>query len=440
MKINDFFNIALDEAGVKFLIALPEPQKSLLAKADSKKLLEVCKSFRKLWGELIIDQILIPHIEITDVPENMKIPETKEEIWDSLFLTVAIYYNYAFRRYVEVEKGEKDLPAGISLRSIEKFIQGDVDKDEDIFHLRTMSFEYFSCMMVLYILPSMKGSSMPVGVISVFESQYHQRIFRFYKYINALSGMKKKVGMALFGSVLGMAKRVFVEMPYDKEYMPGAFSAIKTSELSLIASRNEVVIKRYGSKSIEKIFESQLALIMQSFGMYVVSTRMGVSTVDLLCISSFPEKQYTFLIEAKTTNKPYSLPRKDFRALKEYVEDVRRNLQTLPQLKFVVLVAHEPSKNLPNKLREFQTETGVPIRFIHAKQVSGLREKLVGLLPPDIFADKILSSPFVLDKGFVEEIVKSHITLQKAHSDFVEAIFTAKGIMPSFKNRNVDED
>jgi len=74
MKIDDLLNITLDESGINFLVALPEPNKSPLAKASSKKLLEACKAFRKLWGELVIDRVEIPAFELRDLPEDMVIP------------------------------------------------------------------------------------------------------------------------------------------------------------------------------------------------------------------------------------------------------------------------------------------------------------------------------------------------------------------------------
>lgn len=435
MKIQDLFDISLDEVGINLLVSLPEPHKSPLAKANSKELLESCKTFRKLWGELVIDQVNLPSIELKDMPKDMIVPTTSEEIWDSLFLTISYYYNYSFHRLVE--KGKHDgLPSGLNLNSIRNFISQEMDKVDDNYRIKILSFEYFMCLLSLYFAPLLGDTIMPTWITSLFNNSYHNSLFNLFQECMSLSDRKKNAGLNLFNSVLKYAKDVFVALPQNKEYKPGIFSVIRTEELSLIASRDSGMAKRYGVKSLEKVFERQLALIMQSFGMYVVSTKMGTRTVDLICISPFPDKQYTFLIEAKTTNKPYSLPRKDFRALKEYVDDIRHTLHTLPPLRFVLISAYKPSKTLDNKLREFQADTGVPIRFIGSQQIADLRENIIGPLQSDIFADKILFSPYILEDDFASEIEKKYATMQKAHSDFVETIFSVKGIVPNLGSRN----
>ena len=124
------------------------------------------------------------------------------------------------------------------------------------------------------------------------------------------------------------------------EHRPGAFSAMRLNELSLLARRDKTVADRYGLKRIESIFEHRLALVFQSFGFYVVSTRKGKSTVDLYCVSPSPKGGYSFMVEAKTSKRAYSLSPRDSRAIAQYVTDAESGLTTLPPLKFVLLLAH----------------------------------------------------------------------------------------------------
>jgi hypothetical protein len=434
MKIQDLLNISLDEVGINLLVSLPEPNKSPLAKANLKILLEACKTFRKLWGELVIDQITLPDIELKNMPKDMIVPTTKEEIWDSVFMTIFCYYNYSFFLIIG-NLQHSDLPSGLNHDSIQSFLPHDVDKADDIYYIRILSFDYFMCLTSLYFIPMLRIPNMASG-ITTMTSLYHDSVLSIFQNCMLLTKTKRVTGFRILNSVLEYAKDTYSSAPQNKEYKPGIFSLIKTEELTLIASRDSKTVKQYGAKSIEKVFECQLALIMQSFGMYVVSTKIGIRTVDLICISSFPDKPYTFLIEAKTTNKSYSLPRKDFRALKEYVDDVRRTLYTLPPLRFVLISAYKPTKTLDNKLRELQADTGIPFRFISSQQIADLRENIIGLLPPDIFADKVLSSPYILEDDIVSEIEKKYTIMQKAHSDFIEAIFSAKGIVPNLKSRS----
>lgn len=431
MKIQDLVNISLDEAGINLLVSLPAPHKSPLMKANSTDLLASCKTFHKLWEELVIDQVSLPDVQLKNMPKDMIIPTTREEIWNSVFLTIVCYYDYSFFRIIRKEK-HTGLPSGLNIHSIEKFLPADVKKVDSGYNVRILSFEYFMCLLSLYFAPMMKHPSIPSWISNTFNNSYHGSVHGLFQKVVALPTGKRNAGLTMLNSVLEYAKDTFGKMQNNKEYKPGIFSVINTEELSLIASRDAQTVKQYGAKSLEKVFERQLALIMQSLGMIVVSTKMGTRTVDLICISSFPDKPYTCLIEAKTTNKPYSLPRKDFRALKEYIDDVRHTLHTLPPLRFVLVSAYKSSRTLDSKLRELQADTGIPIRFISSQQIADLRENIIGILPPDIFADKILSSPQILDSDFVTEIEKRYSLMQKAHADFVETIFSARGILPHY--------
>jgi len=57
------------------------------------------------------------------------------------------------------------------------------------------------------------------------------------------------------------------------EYLRGIkaeamFSNVNLAELSQLASRAQGIIKKYGERSVEKVFETQLALLAQSLGFY----------------------------------------------------------------------------------------------------------------------------------------------------------------------------
>src|SRR5437867_1365392 len=131
---------------------------------------------------------------------------------------------------------------------------------------------------------------------------------------------------------------------------------IKPSELPIIAARTPEVIQKYGEKNLECVFEMQLALLMQSFGFIVVQTRIGERRVDLIAISSGSYDPITCIVEAKTSRSPYALPVKDERALKEYVQDIRRSLTSLPPLKFVLLVSGAAARSLPARLHRVEAE------------------------------------------------------------------------------------
>jgi hypothetical protein len=156
---------------------------------------------------------------------------------------------------------------------------------------------------------------------------------------------------------------------------------------------------------IEKIFESQLSLIFQSLGFYVVSTRIAESSVDLICVSpDTGSASYSMLVEAKTTSHPYTLPKDDSRALIDYINDVRGNLTTGGPLSFALILGPSASKNLATRVRGLEISAGLPVRFASAQWLASLREGILGPLPHRVFRDELLASPSVVADEALEKI------------------------------------
>jgi hypothetical protein len=203
----------------------------------------------------------------------------------------------------------------------------------------------------------------------------------------------------------------------------GPFSSIRLSELSAIASRDEAVRKRYGERRVEHVFEQQLALVVQSFGFLVVQTRTGKRRVDLVCISPDPTDPYTVLIEAKSSRKPYALPTDDQRALKEYVEEVRRTRVTLPSLRLVLLVGPSAASTLEGKLNDLEATITTPVRFIGASDFATLRDRIAGPVPSRALRDLAIGeSTRVLGDPYVESVVDAVRQTNEAHTAFVDAL------------------
>jgi hypothetical protein len=217
---------------------------------------------------------------------------------------------------------------------------------------------------------------------------------------------------------------IYDKAGWDDAHKVGPFSAIRLSELAPLANRDARMVGKYGRKRIEKMFEQQLALIVQSFGFYVISTRTGERTVDLICISADPAAQFTFLLEAKTSARPYSLPRDDARALLEYIKEVQTGLTTLPQLNFVLITGPAPSSTLEKKLQALETEASVAIRFCHAHELAQLREVIPGPIPLKDFRERLLLSPRVVPTGFAQAMRSRVDELRSSHEALVRAMLT----------------
>ena len=147
-----------------------------------------------------------------------------------------------------------------------------------------------------------------------------------------------------------------------------------------------------------------------------------------MCISSDPSVHMSFLLEAKTSAKPYALPAKDGRALLEYVADARRALSTLPPLRFVLLLGHGPARTVEGKLARLEAAANVPMRFCAAQDLADLRESILGPAPLHALTDEILAGPHVLPRGFVSTVVRSHDAARTAHTAFVEEMLSLRDV------------
>jgi hypothetical protein len=204
--------------------------------------------------------------------------------------------------------------------------------------------------------------------------------------------------------------------PYDPRY-----GGIDLGEFARVARRDSRAAALYGRKRIERIFEQQLALIMQSFGFMVVPATIGERRVDLICLATGLER-LTFLVEGKTSMRAYGLPTTDERALIEYVNDVRRKLDSLPEIQFVLLVGPKPARTLPRRLHKLEGEIGIPVRFISAEDLAAIRQGLSSGLRISDFHELLVSADHVLDSDFARAVTASQQRYESVHADLVRAI------------------
>jgi hypothetical protein len=229
----------------------------------------------------------------------------------------------------------------------------------------------------------------------------------------------KHLGIAI--ACLNMFREKKQALQGSKETL-NAFSAIRLSELQPMASRDGKLAERYGAKNLEKEFEQQLSLVWQSLGFYVVPTRPGQPTVDLICIAPDTSMQAVFLVEAKTSRNPYTLPRDDARALLEYIDAVKRGLTTFPALSFVLIVGPAASANLELKLHQLGAEAGLPIRFASAEAIVRLREAIVGPIHADDLIKYIIQSPVIVPLDWADDMRKRYQERSRVHEDFVQTM------------------
>jgi hypothetical protein len=216
------------------------------------------------------------------------------------------------------------------------------------------------------------------------------------------------------------------------------------NELHLLATRHESVVKKYGAKRVEGQLERVLSLLVQSWGFYVATTSVGERRIDLICLSGDPRGQYSFLIEAKSSGKPYALPVADERAIGEYIHDVRRSLSTLPPLAFVLIVGGAAGPSLGTRLRRLEARHGIPVRFITGGALQRLDTMLPGPAPHGEFRDSIVAAEALVGNDVIGAIASRYKDLQDAHAMMIRTLLRTStgplGIAPSHASHEMARD
>jgi hypothetical protein len=289
-----------------------------------------------------------------------------------------------------------------------------------------LTANYITAMFAGVFGELLRNSNVPHELIEEMDGIAHRTASKIHAFAQDRSSRDlMKLSERFLTTIFQQWESIYGKPDWNNTRKVGPFSAIRLSELAPLANRDARMVAKYGGKRIEKIFEQQLALIVQSLGFYVISTRTGERTVDLICISADPAAQFTFLLEAKTSGRPYSLPRDDARALLEYIKEVQTGLTTLPQLHFVLITGPAPSSTLEKKLQALETEASVPIRFCPAHELAELREVVPGPIPLKDFRERLLLSSKVVATGFAQAMRSRADELRSSHETLVRTMLTA---------------
>lgn len=272
-----------------------------------------------------------------------------------------------------------------------------------------ITLPYLSCVHASYFLRLAKILSPASSQLPTFESIAHLTAASLAAIARRAEpgSWQQTLIDDLLASRLALLANVYSESSdvHDPTIDAEPFFSLRLTELPALARRDPAMLKRWGVAQVASVFEHQLAFLVQSLGFYVASSRAGRSVVDLICVSSDPVTRFTFLLEAKSSRTAYKLPADDYRALVDYVADVRASLVSLPELRFVLLAAHEPGSTLATKLNRLQAQVGVPIRFCSALQLARLRGAISGVLQPRLLLRAVLESDIIVADDIVERIV-----------------------------------
>jgi hypothetical protein len=369
---------------------------------------------------MLMDIVLAPSSPI-DGDDGVNI------FWDEIFGRVGTYYAHAISLILDLPSPRNNRlpPPGFALRHQDRII----DK------LRTLPNEniqsnalfitchYLTCITAIYIARSFQA--LPAEQTRRFEKVAVSSLADLYANSLYSTHYQKTFSMKCMKQCVSQLSKLFEAFGIDQtEYKRGIFSSIRLSELPMLAARSETVVKRYGDKMIERLYEQQLSILMQSFGFVVTSARVAERRVDLTCISVDRFNGYVFLLDAKSSKRPYSLPVDDERALREYVESSRANLVTLPPLRFLMIVGHRGSPSLARRLNLLEGRLGIPVRFCPAHILASLREAIPGPVPFQVFAESVVMHDPILGDGFVEAVQRAFELLQHGHTTFVRSMMS----------------
>lgn len=457
MHARDLLTTALDDAGIRFLLALPPPETNLL-KVDSPHLaFDLQNHVFKLWNDLLAENP-IPPLDATHIRSDAERNQCLERcaIRGRLFLSIAGYFDYLFRSLLAQDQlFNRPLPDCFVTHSLKRFCRDVPDPDvhfpkaekkslllevNQVLRLKVVSMNYFTARLSLYFRKRLSNTPVDLSNFQPLEAEYHQSVQALHDQVLNSHATPTEIDaiQRLLAGVLAHATEVHKESAtWQTEHRPVLFSTIMLDQFAALACRHDALVRRYGAKRIERIFERQLFLVMQSFGLYVIPAEIGESAIDLICISGDSSDRFSFLIEAKTSKAPYSLPKKDSRAIRDYVNGVQSSLSSFPPLSFVLLVGQSGMKRLADRVHALETECGVPVRFLNAEFLAELREQLPGVLPFKAFRTHIVTAPPLISRDIVRAIVEIRNVEQQAHQSFVKMMLSVHRLSAATKRKAI---
>lgn len=420
MLIGELKALQWDGPSIAILAGLPPPGKSPHQGATLEDLLHLTQRFLYLWAQLLSQADLpVTEAQGTDI-EEQPCAYQGEDLWARLILSVSSYYSDTTQRALSLRTETSPLPSGFGKEDITGFLDiAAAAPSEERQRQAVIAAQYIMGQQGAYHAWSYRHKIGDTS-LAVFQRVYLQCLDAMY--VLQRPPQHELLDLAVHKLLSTLFRLQSLVLPTDPSPsdQQTSFSAIRASELPLFASRASIVLSRYGEARCAKLFEQRLSLLFQSLGLQVIPTVTGKSTVDLICIGV--ADRVSFFVEAKSTRGRYALPTKDSRAIMEYVKEAPKVLGALPALSFVLIVGPAASKTLPAKLKSLEVKIGLPVRFIEAKTLAELRNKLLGSLPTQVFADLVGRSEAIVDEAVVSSLADHEKEERDAYSGFIKKL------------------
>lgn len=436
MNIETLIKLDITSKNILELFNAPPPESSFLKLDDPKKNIDACNNlFSFIVQSVLSEQITYSENYIYSCKHGNSISISKEDAPFFLFFVASSYLDHILHTVVTSDFKEELLPECFKIKSLKDTIPNIIESSKLPFSYNATILLHHYCMAMstLYFTKLFSTTVNEIPPTKTMQAIFHRALADFQRStVLCKNEYEKLAGNRLLHSVLELAATVYDDIAeWQSPHKPSIFSAINIKDLSGLSSRSPVLLKKYGERNVDKLFERQLSLIFQSLGFYVIPSKIGENTVDLICISSDPLNKFTFLVEAKSSKSPYSLPKKDSRAVIDYISNIKQALQSLPNLSFVLFIGQKPSKTIANKLKHLESTTAMPIRYASAEDLANFRESIPGPVSFKVFHDILLTSGSLLNGSTFSNIAACMNAEQEAHNAFVGAMLAARGITPN---------
>lgn len=431
-SLSELTSLTLSPSDIVRIFSAPPPPETY-AEADTGEIKGAADNLFALWRQIVVDGVVLVYPSNPAGDRERESGEKEPERKGDLLWRLGAYWDRVLQAILSKEprKGGPTIPRCLVLSELSALTPGTKDErpHASVIAWRLLTQRYLFTLACFHWVGSFRPVQPVRAIVAELEAMAHESIATLTDMMrDGVPGFLNVARTFMRGAGLA-AQRAYATRENASVVESGPFSSIRLDEIVHLAKRAEFVSKKYGVKNVEKVFEQQLALVMQSFGLIVVSTRIGQATVDLVCISADPSERLTFIVEAKTSKNAYALPKKDSRALADYVADIKASLTTLPPLGFVLIVCGETTRTIDAKLTELEGKVSVPVRCMDALALVRLRDGLPGPLPLRAFRSLVQTSPPRMERTFVKTLVSNYESELAAHQQFVESMFRAKGVI-----------
>ena len=270
------------------VLELPDPDLSLPASAVPDELNQAASFFLMQWHTLSSAYSTILEQTVTFVDPTTKRPGqlSGEDLWCALFHRCAVYHEFFLERILALrDGGDGPFPVALNVNMGKRLTEN--GPAEGAPTVVATGYEilgrYITSLSGVYFSRLFREVDNHFGPLHTFEAIAHEELNTLAKLAcEAPNATLRATASWLVSRHLARLAPTYSRPLHlwTEGHLPGPFSALRLSELQLLAERAATAGARYGYANLARRFEQQLSLLVQSLGFIVIRTRTGERTVD----------------------------------------------------------------------------------------------------------------------------------------------------------------